>query len=192
VKRLDEESEDQPSTSESSVLDGIIEGDAERVARLYKQSLPPKQRRAVDRSSRQESAAAMKRLKRVPKVLLTLVASPYTLGEGLVQVVAADGGNDAVDDLFRDTPTHETALLDPLRVLTGDTGAEQVDLPEIEDGEKALDSSGEFGVLTWYLMLAERLPLKTALATADGWGGDAHVAFTRDGASCMRASYEGE
>ena len=192
VKRLQKESEDKPSTSESSVLDGIIEGDAERVAGLYEQSLPPKQRRALQRGSQKESAEAIKRLRNVPKVVLTMVASPYTLGEGLVQVVAADGGNDAVDDLFRDTPTHETALLDPLRVLSDDTGATKVALPDVEDGEKKLDSSGEFGVLTWYLMLAERLPLQTALATVDGWGGDAHIAFTRDGTSCMRAAYEGE
>ena len=192
VKKLSKESEDKPSTSESSVLDGIIEGDAQRVERIYTQSLTPKQRRALDRGREDEGSEASKRLEQVPQVIITLMTSSYSLGEGLVQVVAADGGNDAVDDLFRDSPKHESALIDPLRVLTGDTEATKLDVPELEDGEKKLDSSGEFGVLSWYLVLAERIPLLDALAAADGWGGDGFVAFTRDGTSCVRADYEGE
>ncbi len=46
-------------------------------------------------------------------------------------------------------------------------------------------------MLTWYLMLAERLPLPQALAAADGWGGDAYVAFTESGNTCARMTYAG-
>ena len=76
-------------------------------------------------------------------------------------------------------------------MLDGDTGAEKVAVPKLADGEKKFDS-GEFGVLTWYFMLAERLPLQEALAAADGWGGDSYVSFQRGDQTCARLSYEGE
>jgi hypothetical protein len=120
------------------------------------------------------------------------LTSPYTLGQSLVQTVAADGGNTAVNDLLRSTPKHEKALLDPFTVLADKTGATPVDVPKIKEGEKEFDS-GEFGVLTWYLMLAERLPLLDSLAAADGWGGDAYVSYQNsDGDSCARLTYAGD
>ncbi|MEP6816491.1 MAG: hypothetical protein ABI873_13160 [Marmoricola sp.] len=123
-------------------------------------------------------------------MVLTMMTSPYALGEGLVQTVAAHGGNAAVDELFRDAPTHESSLLDPFQVLAGHTGATKVDEPKVKAGEKKFDS-GEFGELTWYLMLAERLPQLDALAAADGWGGDAYVAYEHNGDSCARMTYTG-
>jgi hypothetical protein len=190
-KQLSKESDKGPSTSESTLLDAVVEGDAERVATLYGQSLGKKQRRALDRSRRAETTTAMKRIRQVPKYIVTIMTAPYTLGETLVQAVAADGGNKAVDKLFRTVPRHETALLDPFRVMGGrQTNATKTAMPTLAEGEKKFDS-GEFGVLTWYLMLAERLPLKDALAAADGWGGDAYVAFERKGTSCARMAYDG-
>ena len=157
---------------------------------LYRDSLPATQREALDRSQQSESTQADKRLQHVPNVVIAMQTSPYTLGAGLVQTIAAQGGNSAVDRLFRRTPTHETALLDPFRVLNGDTGSAHVDQPKLSAAEKKFDS-GELGVLTWYLMLAERLPLPQALAAADGWGGDAYAAFTDSGNTCARMTYAG-
>jgi len=153
--------DDGPDTGEESVLDAIIEGDATRVETNYRSSLNAKQRRALDSGRNDEVDQASSRMKKVPKVVVSMMTSPYTLGEGLVTTVAQNGGNKAVDKLFRDPPTHETALLDPFKVLDGDTGAEKVAVPKLADGEKKFDS-GEFGVLTWYFMLAERLPLQEA------------------------------
>lgn len=191
LKELSKESEDGERTSAGDVLDAIVEGDAERIEDLYRDSLTAKQRKALDAARDEETDQARKQLKQIPKVLLTMLSSPYTLGQGLVETVAADGGNGAVDDLFYDAPTHETSLLDPLEVLAGDTDAVDVDVPAVQDGEKKFDF-GEFGVLTWYLMLAERLPLGEALAAADGWAGDAYVSFERDGDACARLTYAGQ
>ena len=185
-----EESKDGTSTNESSVFDALVEGDAERIATLYQRSLSPKQRKATDAGQKDQLSQANKRLKKVPKVVTTMMTSPYALGEGMVEAVAADGGNAAVDQMFRDTPKHETALFDPFLVLAGHTGATKVDAPTLGKGEKKFDS-GELGVLTWYFMLAERMPLRDALAAADGWGGDAYVAFDRHGTSCTRMNYTG-
>jgi hypothetical protein len=190
MKKLSKDS-DYTETSEESVLDAIVEGDASRVETRYRSSLTPKQRRTLDVASKDESAEAMARIKKVPKVVISMVTSPYTLGEGLVTTVAEEGGNKAVDKLFRHPPKHESSLLDPFEVITGNTDAEKVEVPELEDGEKKFDS-GEFGVLTWYLMLAERLPLQDALKAVDGWGGDAYVGFERGDATCARLAYVGD
>ncbi|HEU4811371.1 MAG TPA: hypothetical protein VFT00_04460, partial [Nocardioides sp.] len=123
LKELSKESEDGERTSAGDVLDAIVEGDAERIEDLYRDSLTAKQRKALDAARDEETDQARKQLKQIPKVLLTMLSSPYTLGQGLVETVAADGGNGAVDDLFYDAPTHETSLLDPLEVLAGDTDA---------------------------------------------------------------------
>lgn len=185
-----EKSDSPTASTENSMLDGIIEGDAERVASRYVRALSPQQRRLVAKGQEAENATAGAAFKKVPQVLVAMMSSPYVLGEALVTVAAEDGGNRQVDDLFEDTPKHETALLDPLRILTGDVDALAVDAPGLEKGEKEIDR-GEFGSLTWYFMLAERLPVTTALRSADGWGGDAYVAFSRKGTSCVRADYRG-
>lgn len=190
-EKLEKDSKDKSGTTESTVYDAIIEGDAERVATLYKESLTPKQRKAIEAGEDDESSQGAEELAKVPKVILTMFSSPYVLGQSMVQAVATGGGNAAVDALFRDTPTHEASLFDPFQVLAGDLEATKVAVPAVHDGEKKLES-GEFGLLTWYFMLAERLPLLDALTIADGWGGDAYVDFTRDGVTCARIAYRGD
>jgi hypothetical protein len=191
MKKLREKSGDGVTSSEASVLEAIVEGDAERVQALYRDSLSARKRAALDAGRTDEGERASTRLSKVPKVIVTMMTSPYTLGASLVQAVAADGGNAAVDELFRDTPTHESSLLDPFEVLAGDTDAIDVDAPQRPKGDKGF-ASGELGVLTWYLMLAERLPVPDALAAADGWGGDAYIAYEHRGTSCARMNYVGD
>ncbi len=177
-------------TSEDDVLRAIGEGDANRAEERYRASLPRKQRRALAAAEAKDQKTGRDRLDKVPPIVVTLQSAPYALGDGLVAAVAAKGGNKALDRLFRDPPAHETALFDPFTVLAHDTGAEDVATPKLESGEKKFET-GEFGVLTWYFMLAERLPLKDALAAADGWGGDAYVGYERDGNPCARIDYTG-
>jgi hypothetical protein len=191
MKKLSKEADKGETTTEESVLDSIVEGDAERIESAYHDSLPAKQRKALDKGQKSESKQALKRISKVPKVVVTMLTSAYTLGQSMVEAVAADGGNKAVDKLLEHSPKHETSLLDPFTVIAHKTGATHVDLPKLEKGEKKFDS-GELGVLTWYFMLAERLPLRDALAAADGWGGDAYVAFERGGDSCVRLDYAGK
>lgn len=189
LKKLGKEAKTGLSTGAASVLDAMVEGDAERVQALYRDSLTARKRAALDASEKAERRQARKRIARVPPVVVTMMTSPYTLGQALMEAVSADG-DAAIRRLFRHAPTHETVLLDPFRVLSGATGATRVSVPSLHPGEKRFDS-GELGVLTWYFMLAERLPLREALAAADGWGGDSYVAFQRNGTSCARLSYAG-
>lgn len=189
--RLEALREKDSADSEQSVFDAIIEGDAERVANLYRASLSAKQRAALTKTENAQRRQALKELKGVPKAVLTMISSPYTLGESLMATVAEKGGNKAVDELYRNTPTHDAALYNPFQVLAGDIGADKVATPELKDGEKEVDS-GEFGALSWYFMLAERVPLLQAVDAVDGWGGDSYVFYERDGLSCVRAAYRGD
>lgn len=189
--RLEELREKDAANSEESVLDAIIEGDAERVATLYRESLDARQRKALEKSEKEQQAEASSDLKGVPKAVLTIISSPYALGESLTRMVAEDGGNKALDDLYRNTPTHDAALYDPFQVLADDLGAAKVPTPEVKDGEEEVDS-GEFGALSWYFMLAERIPLDQAVDVVDGWGGDSYVFYEKKGVSCVRAGYQGD
>jgi hypothetical protein len=189
MKKL-EKSKDDDSADEGSVLDAVIEGDADRTETSYRQSLGPKQRKALDSSKQGEFDEANKTYKKIPKIIVTMMSSSYTLGEALVQVAAADGGNSSVDALFRKVPRSESALIDPLKALAGKTHTTDIAVPKLADGEKKIDS-GQLGSLMWYFMLAERLPLQQALAAADGRGGDGYVSFTRADTVCVRSSYQG-
>jgi hypothetical protein len=182
--------EDSPATTAESVLRAIVEGDAERIEAEYRDSLTVKQRQALDRGRGRQSDQADERLDRVPAIVRTYLSSPYALGSALVAAAAADGGNAAVDALLRDPPLHDRALLRPFDALAGTGTVADLDPPRVPDGAEEL-SSGELGALTWYLMLAERVPVRTALRAADGWGGDAFVAYDQAGTSCVRADYTG-
>ena len=63
--------------------------------------------------------------------------------------------------------------------------------PTLDEDEKKFDD-GPFGAISWLLVLAERIPVKQALDAADGWGGDAYVAYERDEVSCVKVAYRGE
>jgi len=69
------ESDDGTDTSEASVLRAIVEGDAERVQTLYRESLTPKQRAALDAGQDDESAHANRTIKDIPKFVVTLFTS---------------------------------------------------------------------------------------------------------------------
>jgi hypothetical protein len=190
TKALEKQEKRGPSTSEATVLQALVEGDARRVERLYRASLKPAQVRALDAAQQAEVTQAQPALDRIPKIVVTLLSSPYTLGEGLTQTAAIEGGTSAVDRLFRHTPTHDVALLDPLDAVIGHLRAVPVPVPSMQPGEKKFDS-GEFGALTWYLMLAARLTPQSALAAADGWGGDAYVGYRDAGRTCARMTFAG-
>lgn len=182
---------EKKSTTEYDVFDAIVEGDASRIATDYRSSLPAAQRRALAASEATQRTDVMAEYKKIPKVVLTMISSPYSLGEAMVQAAAANGGNAAVDDLFRDPPAHDSVLLDPLAGLAEPDKPAAVDVPTLAGGEKKF-VSGEFGALSLYFMLAERMPDLDALAAADGWDGDAFVAFERDGVSCERTAVRGD
>ena len=119
------------------------------------------------------------------------MAAPYVFGEALLKIAVQEGGERAVDDLFRSPPTTEEHQLDPWTLVEDDEKSRDVPEPSLAKDEKEFDD-GPFGAISWLLVLAERIPVKQALDAADGWGGDAYVAYERDGVSCVKVAYEGE
>ena len=121
----------------------------------------------------------------------TMMGAPYALGAALLELAIATDGNEAVDALFRDPPTSDEQLLDPWTVVNDRDDPLAIAKVRVSPGEDRFES-GTFGALTWYVMLAERLPLLEALDAVDGWGADAYAGFERDGVTCVRVRYEGD
>ena len=185
-KKLAKKAADGKPSTESVAMRAIVEGDAERVADLYRASLSDKERKALDKAESADSDDTEEELKGVPKVVTTLMGAPYALGQALTETVAAKDYHD-IDGLLENPPPDDSVLLDPLKAL-GNLDSAKVKVPTLADGEKKFDS-GQVGSLVTYLMLAERIPLRDALAAADDWKGDAYVGFERKNVLCARVDY---
>lgn len=176
----------KPSTA-GNAFDAIIEGDANRVADLYRASLSRKQQEALEKAESADTDESLDELKDIPKVVTTLMSAPYALGQAVTEAVAAQDDDD-VDELFKNPPPDDSVLLDPLKALSDFDDPAAVKIPKVKRGEKKFDS-GQVGALVTYLMLAERIPLKEALAAADTWKGDAYLGFKRKDVLCARVDY---
>ncbi|HVM41738.1 MAG TPA: hypothetical protein VM618_13265 [Acidimicrobiia bacterium] len=166
------------------------EGDAGRIEVAYLESLPAAEQEEYAQFEEEGLEELESNTSDVPPVLEVFMGAPYALGDLFVAVLDEEGGNDAVDDAFRDPPTSDEHLLDPWTYLDDDD-PERVPVPGLPGGEEEIDS-GDFGALTWYLVLAERIDLTRALEAVDGWGGDSYVVSVDDGRPCVRAVFEGE
>jgi hypothetical protein len=187
IKRLGKQAADGRPTTEVDALRAIVEGDAERVADLYRASLDTKDRTALEKAEGADTEQALTDYEDLPQVVVALLGAPYALGQALTETITAKDTK-VLDRLLKDPPPDDSVLLDPLKALDAIDDPADVEIPALGQGEKKVDS-GQMGALVTYLMLAERIPLREALATADTWAGDAFVAFTRDGVVCARVDY---
>jgi hypothetical protein len=184
--RIQDEADEEDADQQSDVLRGIAEGDATRIGEAYRESMSDDD---YDASlDEEESDVEEFDADQYPPVLTALIGAPYALGEQLVALIAADDGDEGVDEVFVDPPRFDKALLDPLGYLAGEKGS-VLDTPELADGETEIDSGG-FGAFSLYLTLAQRLEPKAAMAAADTWAGDAYVAYRADDRVCVRTAFE--
>ena len=186
-----EELEEADDSAAASAFDAIVEGDARRIETAWREELGEEERKALDDSQSDQLKDFEASSKGIPDVLETLMASPYAFGEALLEVATQEGGDEAVDALFESPPTTEEHQLDPWSLIEDEEEAIEVPEPELAEGEEEFDDD-PFGALGWLVVLGERLPAKQAFVAADGWGGDAYVAFTRDEVSCIRVNYRAE
>ncbi|NYG60046.1 hypothetical protein BJ980_002969 [Nocardioides daedukensis] len=189
-KKFDELDEDKEGTA-AAVYRGLVEGDASRIESAYVASLPAKEQESLQKSQETDQGEMLKKLDKIPQILVVLMSTPYALGQPLVTLAAAEEGNKSVDKMFGDPPSTEEHLLDPWTWVNDQEPAIKVDEPKVPTGEKEFDS-GEFGALFLYLVLAEHLPLTDALEAADGWGGDHYVAFEKDDKTCITSDFIGD
>ena len=185
--RLDRVQEDD--TDEES-LRVLVEGDAERIEDAWIDRLSEADRREYEKESADTGDAAREALDALPQSLVTFFASSYILGAGFVGVLEADDGEDAIDDAFDDPPGPDEHVLDPLAYLSDDE-QEAVDAPAV-DGTPIEDLDGDFGAVSLFLVLAERIDPVRAFQAALGWGGDDFVAFTSGSQTCAALRFRGE
>lgn len=187
VKELSKKAADGKPSTQSDALRAILEGDAQRVANLYRVSLSAKERKALEKAETADSDTARSSLEDSPKAVQALLSAPYVLGEALARAVGDQDESD-LDRLLREPPPDDSVLLDPLKALGKLSPATTVKIPALKEGEKKIET-GQIGSLITYLMLAERIGLKAALTATDAWDGDAYVSFERDGVVCARVEY---
>ena len=69
--------------------------------------------------------------------------------------------------------------------------AKKVSAPVLSPDEEENDS-GEFGSISWYLVLASFIDQRVALAAVDGWGGDSYVGYRKNNRTCISLAFEGD
>jgi hypothetical protein len=169
----------------------LIEGDATRIQQAYVRSLPTDERDGYLDDADQSSGAAEEQLGAIPGVLVAMEGAPYALGPWLVELIAADGGNDAVDEAFDDPPTTTEQMVDPRSYFSGQS-AHDVAAPTVPSGGERIGQDDSLGALPLFLLLSERIDPLDALSAVDGWGGDAYVVYDRGGKTCMDLAVEGD
>jgi hypothetical protein len=187
IEKLDEQAADGEPTTEADALRAIVEGDAERVAGLYRQSLDDDERTALEKAESADTEQAASSYADLPQVVVALLSAPYALGQALTEAISVKDTK-VLDQLLKNPPPDDSVLLDPLKALDPIEPPADVAVPTVGSGEKKVDS-GQIGALVTYLMLAERIPVQEALTAADAWTGDAYVGFTRDDVVCARVDY---
>jgi len=173
---------------EESAFRALVEGDAVRIENEYRDTLSDDDRAAADKSVTLQPDDTS--LDAVPAALQAFDFAPYAVGPPAVELLAARGGDAAVDAALRRPPTTDRELLDP-RALKDHSGAREVDEPALPDGVSDSLDGGDLGSITWFLVLAERIDPATALDAVDGWAGDAFVAYEQDGVTCVAMAFVG-
>jgi hypothetical protein len=168
----------------------LIEGDATRIQQAHVRSLSDDERESYLDAMGQVSGDAQEQLVGIPGVLVAMQGAPYALGPSLVELIAAEGGNDAVDDAFEDPPATTEHMVDPRSYFAGDA-AREVSAPVVPTGGEQIGEDDSLGALPLFLLLSERIDPLVALSAADGWGGDAYVVYDHRGKTCMDLAVPG-
>jgi hypothetical protein len=169
----------------------LIEGDATRIEEAYVGSLSDDDRATYLDAIGRASGEAEEQLGDIPGVLMAMQGAPYALGPSLVELIAAEGGNDAVDDAFADPPASTEHIVDPRSYFAGDS-ADEVTAPAVPTGGDQIGEDDRVGALPLFLLLSERIDPLDALSAADGWGGDAYVVYDRGGTACVDLAVQGD
>ena len=168
---------------------GLVEGDAVRTEDLYvAEVLDDRERQAYAEEVQADRDRSDAGNAGVPAFIRASFAAPYELGTTFATMLANAGGNREVDRAFRDPPATEEALFDPASFLADEVAGDVV--TGLDDD--AIDQSGPFGPVQWYLVLADRIDPSTALEAALGWDGDEFAVEDRDGTTCVRVVFRGD
>jgi hypothetical protein len=189
--KLRHRAEDSTSGS-AEAFRALVEGDASRIEAQYLQGLSEVERTAYAEQSLASSADARRNAQGIPAVVETYFDAPYVFGTPIARVLAARGGNAAVDAALDGKPPSTRIYFDPSSI--GHT-PDPPPVPELLPGEKKLKTYGHndesLGDFDMFLMLAARLDLTTAIRAADAYKSASTIAYELDGKTCFRAAFAG-
>jgi hypothetical protein len=182
-------------TSNAGSLDAfqaLVEGDATRVQNLFLDGLTQAERDEYALRSLAAQQAGQARTANVPAVVRAAFGAPYAFGEPVTQAIAAGGGNASVDAALDGPPPSTRIYFDPGAVKQARPIPQ---VPDLLDGEQRLpelaDGDDHFDNFAFYLMLAAKLDLPTALRAADAFSTGSQITYTRGGRTCFRAAIDG-
>jgi hypothetical protein len=168
----------------------LAEGDATRIENEYVESLDENEQDDYYEEQDSEGGDAEDALGDVAPALVQFFGAPYVLGEPFTTLLVAEDGVKALDKQFRHPHDSDEGLMDPFAVLDGEQ-TKKVTRPKLLAGEKRRDS-GDFGAVSWYVVLSSFIDDRVALTAVDGWGGDSYVGYTKGGKECIRIAFEGD
>ena len=173
-------------------FDALVEGDANRIQTRYVEGLSRSERKEYALHSLAASRAAAARVKGIPAVVPAYFDAPDAFGAPVVSVLAAERGNASVDDAIKGPAPSTRMFFEP------DAVKQTAPIPPVPDllpGEKALPglTAGDrhFENYAFFLMLAAKLDLPTALRAADTFGTGSQIVYSRGARTCFRADVEG-
>lgn len=166
----------------------LIEGDATRIEWRYIEELSTSDRADYDEQTQAQRDDAD--VEGIPLFLQLSLAYPYAFGPHFVTILDALDGNEGVDAAFADPPTTEEMYFDPRAFRFAEPATDPGSF--LFAGGEVIDSGGEFGPLSWYLMLSERVRSDVALEAVLGWGGDRYRQVLVDGDSCVQLRFVGD
>ncbi len=169
----------------------VLEGDATAVENAYVAQLSASERQAYETERQEAAGEAQSQLDEIPEVLTTLFGLPYALGSAFVDLVDADQGGpalDQIDDVYRRMPETTSELFDP-RDYFDDEPARDVDAPKLSGRDPEDDV---LGAALLFVMLAERTDPAAAMAAVDTWRGDAYRSAVDDDRVCVRIRIEAD
>lgn len=175
---------DDDLSGPAAAFRALVEADATRLEEAYVASLPKQER--DDYTEESEGEAEEVDLTGVPPILIESFSFPYVFGPTFLDAVVDANGEGGIDGAFRDPPSTEEHIIDRGGWLAGDS-PRLVDVPALAEGEEQQGEPSDFGMLSWLLVLDDRVGFERALAAVEGWAGDSSIQFLRDGKSCIRA-----
>ena len=171
---------------DESAVTALIEGDAMRVQDAYEQTLSQADQDALVSEQQQGSSQADSQNAQdgIPQFLVDQAQFPYDFGPTFVQSQYAKGGNQAVDDAFRNPPTVDSQIVDPETFVTGSPAPKVAALPLPKGARQVLPSSG-FGEVSLLEMLGDQLGFAPAWSAVQGWTADQVIAYREADRVCV-------
>jgi hypothetical protein len=168
---------------DTTAVTSLIEGDAVRIQDAYEQNLSAADEKAFAAAQRLAAARAGGAAN-VPAVLGDFLSFPYVFGPVLLDSLTQEDGNAAVDRAFRQPPSAEAQVLDPVG-HPADEKPVVVPPPALPAGATKLDDIAPFGQVSLFEVLGSQLGYRSAWDAVARWTGDASVPYKARGASCV-------